>query len=314
MKRGIIAVILAVFFLSSCQNNGDPNTTQPGDSFIGGVKGIDVAFASDEPPQVVLDNNQQEFFLTLLLRNEGEFTVPTGQLIASLSGVQKQAFGLQSLTVTNTLPIAGAQKQVTGGNLPGATEQVEFGKAQYTIDIPADFTTTLRADICYTYQTQALANICLKKDVLRKDLDDVCDVKVPNLPIENSGGPFQVVQAHEDTVGKNKIKFNFKVKNSGIGAIYEPGSFTNLCAGQEDKRDKVKITLTSPENAFQIQCSQLGNTHTGVVRLVNGEKDISCTIDTTNLQDITFQGLVIVTMDYMYRSGVIKQLVVQNAA
>ena len=246
--------------------------------------------------------------MTLLLRNGSLLFLPGNDRF--FERVQNRLW-LQSLTVIiRFLLLAHKNKSLAAICRSDRTSRV--CKAQYTIDIPGFH--HLRADICYTYQTQALANICLKKDVLRKDLDDVCDVKVPNLPIENSGGPFQVVQAHEDTVGKNKIKFNFKVKNSGIGAIYEPGSFTNLCAGQEDKRDKVKITLTSPENAFQIQCSQLGNTHTGVVRLVNGEKDISCTIDTTNLQDITFQGLVIVTMDYMYRSGVIKQLVVQNAA
>lgn len=313
MKRGLSPVLLVVLFLSACQLTPGDSPQGENKAFIGGTQGVDVAFAQDEPPQRVLDDNQQEFSITLLLRNGGEFTVPAGQLIASLSGVQKQAFGLTSLNMQNTLPISGAQKQAVGTNIPGAEELLEFGRAQYTIDIPADFQTSLRADICYTYQTKALANLCLKKNVLQKDIDDVCDVKMPQVQVQNSGGPFQMLSLSEDTIGRNKIKLNFKVKNVGTGIIYEPGAFTAVCAGEEDNKDKVKITLASPQNNFQVQCSQFGNTNTGVIRLVNGEKDISCTIDTTNLQDVTFQDLVVVTMDYMYRTGVMTQLVVENA-
>ena len=312
MKRGLLLLIVGVFVLSSCTGLPGGGTTQPSGAFIGGTDGISLAFAQDEPPQRVLDNNQQEFFVTLLLKNQGEFTVPVNGLIASLSGVSKKSFSLPSLNVKNKAPIQGAQKDV-GGALPGAEELLEFGKAQYAIDIPADFSTNLRADICYTYQTKAVANLCLKQNVLRKDLDDVCEVKVPNLLAQNSGGPFQIVNMRQDTVGKSRVKVNFKVKNVGQGAIYEPGTFSSVCAGQDEKKDKVRISLNSPQNNFKVECSQFSGKHSGVVRLVNGEKDISCTIDTSNLQEVTFQDLLIVQMDYMYRNAVVTQLVVENA-
>ena len=313
MKRGVIFILLTVVFLTSCEGlNPNKSGTDTGGAFIGGKQGIQVAFAEDEPPKKVLDNNQQEFFVTLLLKNQGEFTVPEGGLIASLSGVSKKSFGLTTLNIKNTFPIAGAQKDI-GGSTPGGEELLEFGEAKYTNDIPADFQTNLRADICYDYQTKAIANLCLKKDVLRKDIDDVCAVKVANLKAQNSGGPFQVISMRQNTVGKNRIKLNFKVKNIGNGAIYEPKTFTNICAGQEANKDRVKITLTSPENNFKLECSQFGGKNEGIIRLVNGEKDISCTIDTTTLQEVTFQDLLIVEMDYMYRNAVVTQLTVENA-
>ena len=313
MKRGIIFILLTVVFLTSCEGlNRDKGGTDTGGAFIGGKQGIQVAFAEDEPPKQVLDNNQQEFFVTLILKNQGEFTVPIGGLIASLSGVSKQSFGLKTLNIKNTFPIQGAQKDI-GGVLPGGEELLEFGEAKYTNDIPADFQTNLRADICYDYQTKAIANLCLKKDILRKDIDDVCDVKSANLQAQNSGGPFQVVSMREDTIGKNRVKLNFKIKNIGNGAIYEPNTFTSVCAGQDEQKDRVKITLSSPENNFKVECSQFGGKSEGIVRLVNGEKDISCSIDTTNLQEVTFQDLLIVEMDYMYRNAVVTQLTVENA-
>ena len=313
MKRGLVVVLLAVIFITSCDTFGPRGDSErsPG-AFIGGVKGIEVAFAEDEPPARVLDHNQQEFFVTLILRNGGEFTVPAGQLIASLSGVSKQAFGLNSLNVKNDFPIQGAQKSV-GGTTPGGEELLEFGRAQYTLDVPADFPVTLRADVCYTYQTKALATLCLKKDVLQRDVDDVCEVKIPNLSPQNSGGPFQVISMRQDTVGKNRVKLNFKVRNLGGGLIYEPGTFTSMCAGQKDKQDRVKVTVTSLENNFKVDCSQFGNSNSGIVRLVNGEKDLSCTVDTSGLQEVTFQDILIVQMDYMYRNPVAVDLVVENA-
>lgn len=310
MKRGIIFLALLVLLISSCQMG--PTDDKTGGVFIGGTSGIDVAFAEDEPPMAVLDNGQQEFFITLILKNGGEFTVPKGKLIASLSGVSKKAFLISSLTILNDFEVPGAVKDgqfIT----PGGEELLEFGKAKYSLDIPADFRTNLRADICYTYQTKSLANLCLKKDVLRKDLDDVCDIKVPNIEIHNSGGPIQVMSIRQDSIGKNRVKINFKVKNAGIGAVYEPGTFTNICAGQEDNKDRVKLTLVSPEKNFNVECSQFGGKNTGVVRLVNGEKDISCTIDTLGLQEFTFQDLLIIQIDYMYRNAVVTQLVVENS-
>ncbi len=312
MKRGIAFLGLLVLVLAGCQGTG---TTKPtNDSpFIGGTQGIDVAFEENSPPQRVLDSGQESFFITLLLRNGGEFTVPKNGLIASLSGIPQKSFSLKSLNVVNAFELAGATKDADLVHT-GAEELLEFGEAKYTIDIPASFTTQLRTDICYTYQTKAVANLCLKNNVVaRKNINDVCDVNVPTVTIHNSAGPLQAADLRQTPIGANRLKLSFKIRNVGTGAVYEPAAFTSVCAGQDTLKDMVKVTLTSPEQAFSVQCNQLNNQNSGVVKLVNKEKDITCTIDTTNLQDVTFQNLLLFQMDYMYRTAVVTQLTVDNA-
>lgn len=312
MKRGFLILSLFALLLVGCQGAGpgQPKTDSP---FIGGTQAIDVAFVENEPPARVLDNSQEQFFITLLLRNGGEFTVPRNGLIASLSGVPQKSFNLKSLNMVNPREIGGATKDADLVH-PGAEELLEFGEAKYTIDIPASFTTQLRADVCYTYQTKAVGNLCLKRNVVsRKSVNDVCDVNVPSVVVHNSAGPIQATDLRQTSVGSNRVKLSFKVKNVGSGAVYEPGAFTSVCAGQDNLKDMVKITLTSPEQAFSVECNQLSNKNSGVVRLINKEKDITCTIDTTGLQEVTFQNLLLLQMDYMYRTAVVTSLTVDNA-
>ncbi len=312
MKRGLVFLGLLILALAGCQGGGT-GQKESNSPYIGGTQAIDIAFVENEPPAHVLDSGQEAFFVTLLLRNGGEYTVPSNGLIASLSGVPQKSFNLKSLNVVNPREIIGATKDAELIH-PGAEELLEFGEAKYTIDIPASFTTQLRADVCYTYQTKAVANLCLKKNVVtRKSLNDVCDVTVPSVAIHNSAGPIQASDLRQTSVGSNRVKLSFKVKNVGTGAVYQPGAFTSVCAGQDNLKDMVKITLTSPEKLFTVQCSQLNNQNSGVVRLVNKEKDITCTIDTTGLQDVTFQNLLELQMDYMYRTAVVTQLTVDNS-
>ena len=314
-RKSVSVVLIGLFFvvlvIGGCQGAFNKEE-QKGVAFVGGTSGLNIAFAEDEPPAVVLDAAQQSFFITLRLKNEGEFTIPKGRLIGSLSGILKDVFNLRSLSVRNEFEIQGVKKE-GDSVLAGGEELLEFGEAVYKVDVPADFSTKIRADVCYDYQTKALGNLCLKKNVLKKDLGDVCAVNAGEISAENSGAPVQVLNLREHSVGTNRAKVIFKVKNVGIGAVFEPNIFTDACIGHDQDKDRVKVTLFNPNNNFRVECSQFGNTNSGVVRLVNGEKEISCTIDTSNLQEATFQDLLIIQMDYMYRDAVETQLLVKNA-
>lgn len=310
MKKGLILMlIIAIILIVGCTGKKPTTTTGP---FIGGTDGLSVKFAQGEPPTAVLDNKQEDFFITLLVKNNGEFTVPVNGLVSTLSGISQQAFNIQSMNKKNSFEIFGAKKEVDTAT-GGAEESIEFGEANYQINIPADFSTTIRGDICYAYQTKAVANLCLKKNVLKKDIDDVCDVNIPNLNAANSGSPIQFTNARQTSVGTNKIKVTFKIMNSGDGAVYEPNAFSDTCGGKEENKDKVKLTLTSPGGKFSVKCTQLGNSDSGTIKLVNKEKEISCTIDTTSLQEITFQDVLLFQADFMYREGVVTPLLIRNA-
>ncbi len=311
MKRILMVFFVLAALTSACKQIGDQDQ-KPAGAFVGGTSGVDVAFIEGEPPVSVLDNNQETFLISLSLLNNGEFTVPRSGLIGSLSGISGSAFGLSSLDRKNEFEIQGVKKDREFVSL-GGEELLEFGEASYKVDIPADFTTTIRADICYQYQTKAIGNLCLKKKVLSSDIDDVCEVNINDLGAENSGAPIQVTSMRQHSVGTSSIKVTFKISNVGIGAVYEPGTFTTSCSGHEDEKDKVKVTVSNPQRTFEVKCSQFGGSNSGVVRLVNKEKEISCTIDTSNLQEITFQDLIIIQVDYMYRDAVTTQITVEDA-
>jgi len=93
-KRGLISVIfiLAVaLFLTGCEQTEE--TTNLDGPYVGGSEGLKFSFQEYEPPQIVLDDSQEDFFITLVVKNMGEYTIPEEGIIASLSGVDANAFG-----------------------------------------------------------------------------------------------------------------------------------------------------------------------------------------------------------------------------
>ncbi len=312
--RVALALLFLVMIISGCQGIGFGKKPVPvgPSAFVGGTQGLAMAFAEDQPPDTVLDDGQEEFFVTLLLRNLGEHTVPVGGVIGSLSGVVQTSFGLKSLDVVNSVPIYSVTKE--GDQvISGGEELLEFGTASFGPDLPANTPFVLKADLCYAYQTQAVTTVCLKKDVLQKEVGEVCNINNAALKFENSGAPMHSVDFKQSSVGTNKVKVSFKVVNRGIGAVYEPGTFSGKCVGKEGEKNRVRVTVDSPDKTFSASCTQLGGSNTGVVTLVNNQKDITCTIETSGLQEITFQDLFIVKLDYMYREAVQTPLLVANA-
>ena len=306
MKKELILVIALIVLLSGCQQflGTNKQTTEPTQSaFIGGTKGIEIGFAENQPPATILDNNQETFPISIYVRNKGEYDIPVNGLVASLTGIVQSTFALSSLNTRNNIEIYGASKE--GGIVtPGTEEIVDFGEASFRTDLPGDTTYTLRADVCYNYQTKSVSKVCLKRDILKQDrIGSVCAI-TSALAAENSGAPIQVESAQESTVGSNKVKVAFKVVNKDIGAVFEPNTFAASCSGNEDEKDKLKVTVTNPERNFNIECPSLGNTNSGSIKLVNKMKDITCTISTSGMQEATFQDLIIVQLDYMYRQAV----------
>ena len=315
-KTLFVTFIALLLLVSSCQDFGgfgfgkDKSPQQS--TFVGGTKGISIAFSEDQPPTAILDDNQEELFIALLLKNGGEYTIPVGGLIGSLSGIKQKDFSINSFNKKNDFEIYGTVKE---GDIviPGAEELLEFGNAAYKVDLPGDIDFQLRADVCYDYQTQAVTKICLKENVLKKGFADVCEINNPSLQFENSGGPVQITDVRESTVGSSKVKVTFKVVNKDVGAVFLPHTFSDACSGHESDKDKVKVSVFNPAKNFDIACNQLGGSASGSVKLINKEKDISCTIETGSFQEASFQDVLIVQLDYQYRQAVTTPLRVINS-
>lgn len=316
MKRGIIAILLlSVIIVSGCTQLGfgrKPKAPEGQRAFAGGTKGLEVAFAVDQPPNIVLDNGQETFFVTLLVRNVGEFNIPVGKLIASLSGIPQSSFGISSMNIVNSFELFGVSKD-REFILPGGEDLLEFGEASYSPDIPGTTSFPLRADVCYTYQNKAVSSICLKKNVVRRSFSDVCEINNNNVQVENSGGPIQIMNVRENAAGNNRVKISFKVVNKDVGAVFEPGTFSNACVGHEEDKDRVRVSVMSSQNGFNIECAQFGNTNSGVVKLINKEKDVNCMINTANMQEVSFQDVVLFKTDYQYRQAVTTTVIVEDS-
>lgn len=313
MKKEWIIFLAVVLVVSGCQGiagNKQPDAKQA--MFVGGTKGLEIAFATDQPPQSILDNSQETFPISLLVRNKGEYDIPVNNLIASLSGIVQSTFSLSSLNTKNSLILNGVKKE-GDTTTPGFDDILEFGQASYKVDLPGETTYTIRADVCYNYQTKAVSKVCLKKAPLKIDkVGSVCQITNSNLGAENSGAPVHAENARESTAGTNKVKISFKISNKDVGAVFQTNTFTDSCVGHDDEKDQVKVTVYNPERNFNIECPLLSNSNTGIVKLISKEREVSCTIDTTSMQDITFQDLIIVQLDYMYRQAVIIPLRIRS--
>ena len=113
VRRGIGVVSFLIFIsftflISGCEEKVVENNI--GDPFVGGTTGLTFIFQEFEPPTSVLDDSQEEFYITLLVKNAGEWTVPEGRVIASLSGIQAVAFNMNSLSTNSEVDISGTTK------------------------------------------------------------------------------------------------------------------------------------------------------------------------------------------------------------
>ncbi|MBS3117447.1 hypothetical protein J4430_01030 [Candidatus Woesearchaeota archaeon] len=305
MMRKSYLVICAVtlLFIAGCTSATNKQEAK-GRSFVGGTDGLDFLFAKGSPPDRVLDSGQEEFDIALLITNLGEFTVPRGRLIATLSGIAAQDFNIGSLTKVSDFALAGKgiDRELT---IEGDTEEILFERAKYQPDLPADFFVTIRADICYDYQTRAVGSLCLKRNPRERSVSqDICDVDAEEVVIENSGAPLQIELLRQRPSSSNIIKVSFDVVNKNNGVPYNQGTFNAECSGNDAQKDKVRVRLDSPGNRLNIRCSRFDDRAEGVINLIAGRKQVTCDIDTTNLQNIAFQHPLIISVDYMYREAI----------
>ena len=66
----IVALALLLLVIAGCQGGfgfGKKVQPQTNTAFVGGVKGLEIAFAQDQPPDSVFFCGNQEFYLNLLL-------------------------------------------------------------------------------------------------------------------------------------------------------------------------------------------------------------------------------------------------------
>ncbi len=310
-KKSLFVLVLSlVVLISACQNA--QKEKQALGIFIGGNDGLDFSFKENQPPLKVIDNNQEPFFITLNLQNKGEFTIPENKIISSLSGVNGEAFSLSSLNAKLAIALEGKSK--SGDQIvQSSPEELQFDQAIYKYDLNADFPTSLRADICYLYQTRSVAKVCLKKNPIEKNTEDKCTINSDKVIAESSSAPVKIKDVKQRSSAVNEIKLTFTISNVGKGQVYSPTTFSDKCVDVSAGKDEVLLEVTSNSAKSGIKCSQLKDTNKGIIKLALKEKVINCNIPTSNIQDIAFEEPVNIVLNYFYKDSIEKQITVVNS-
>ncbi len=314
MKKIIYVLIYAlilVFLLGGCTQNANKDTTpRKLTDYVGGDKGLSFKFEEGAPPSEIFDEGGDDFSIALQIKNEGEYTVQENGIIASLSGINQKDFSIASLHRKNDIELERKYP-----DRDGETLVIDFGNANYKVDLTSDFATKIVADICYDYRTRTAAAICLRKDTRQYQTADVCKITNEDVVFENSAAPIQITDVDESSAGRDKVKLTFTIENKGEGAFYKPEAFKDRCIPDEAKKDEnyVYVILQDPSSRLRFECSALGGDNKGTVRLYDNKKTISCLIPTSGLQDTAFEQLIDITVDYVYRDAISQDIKIKNA-
>ena len=300
-KYSILLFLTLIIFIAGCtpKENGTPAGT-----FIGGTEGVGIEFVSLAPPSSFSQDDQVS--LRILLTNKGETRVQTGNAKARIFGINLENFGLQNIYKSNLGPIE-AQGEFTA---TGGEQEINFGQIRYTPSIINQESFTLRARLCYPYQTLVKTDVCIQSLISQESQSEVCSLtgeKVVSGSV--SGAPVQVTSITEQTRGNDQVRIDIKIENKGLGEIY---SIDSKCEDLDDdikrfdNKDKIKIKVKSP---LDVKCGfRTGEPSSeGFVTLdENKAATLSCwknvnepIVDKLDLQ-----------LDYLYRDQATKQVII----
>ena len=312
MNRGLRLLVLLIMlvFISGASSCEKSSKVSPG-AYIGGTDGLGISFVADEPPVKVLDNDQDSFFVTLALENKGEFNIPKGGVIGTISGLAKNDFSIASLSAQSANVIEGRHK-LGGEIIEGVSDELNFAEARYKYDLSADLLQKMRVDVCYLYQTEGLAKLCLKKNPSERDISDICKVNNEAIDLETSSGPVKITNVKEQSAGGSEVIFMFDIENVGGGENYLPTTFSSKCVYDEGDKNKLKVSIESVSGDLKSKCSVMNDNSQGEVKLVSGKRKVTCRVSTSVLQEGAFESPFNIKLDYFYKVSLYKEITIEN--
>jgi len=305
----LIIVIISILLIAGCASK------QKGSSagYLGGTNGLKISFADGEPPEKVLDANNEQFSITLLLKNEGERDIKAGGVKTTIAGINPTSFQIKDITLKNGNDITGSRRE-QDKTVAGGQDEITYS-AGYKEDEPTDVPFNLGVNVCYNYGTDAVSQICLRKQAsARISEEGACQI-YEDKKISNSAAPIQIMSLSERPSGINKVIVIFDIENKGKGAVFSKDAFgSKACiADQEkDKENRINVKVTSTAD-IGIKCGKLNDKAEGIIRLVEGKTSVTCNIDTSRLSETTFENPLKISLDYVYKEDVSKAVLVQNA-
>lgn len=321
-----LVAITAIFLTTSCSTepNEGPNLAQP---YIGGTVGLSTYLIEGMPPPMIHDAGTFPFGVGVAIENQGEADVGPGTdnpfVLVRLEGINPEQFGATDNDIRQVLasPLRGARRNFDGTIFPGEITTVSFEPLTYAPDIHGNTQFTIRADVCYDYETYATATICIKDDVLENIQDtSICSLTGEKFP-QNSGGPLQITSVMENPMAENKIQVNFVIEHVGIGEFFGrpqgADDFSEICDFSVRNFNKYYVDVeVEPlsDSGMTVSCSRFGGSNSGRVKLYQGAPTtISCTIERTRPSvGRIFQDLLNIRLRYRYGQFIETPIIVQD--
>ncbi|MEK6916393.1 MAG: hypothetical protein AABW92_01490 [Nanoarchaeota archaeon] len=291
----LLIVALLTMGQEGCQSSDKgKNKVNP---YIGGTRGLSVQFAEGAPPDEVFDNKQFPFDIDVKLLNVGERDIAKEDVKVTISGLNPADFGkTDSFFIRNGIDedILATYKDFEGNIISPSEIYITFPGLNFQDILTGNFQLKSRADVCYGYATEAVADGCIRADVLSVDTDAVCIVNEEKT-VYNTGAPIQVIKFVEQPSGTDKIRYLFTIKHVGSGRVYIPDSKCPTTRGSEDR-----LYFKVDSSVSDLTCSGLVGTtgKEGEVILRNGEQVVRCVQQTKSQLDYIDRIKITLTYDY----------------
>ncbi len=307
----IVALFGIGLMLSGCTGGGTTIGSKR-DPFLGGTTGISVDFAQGAPPGETFDGGDSPFDVIIILENKGEYDVPASDCRVRIKGILASDFSKSEGDLTKNPPedVEATSKNSEGDILPGPQVYVEFTGFNHDNPLTGNTPFTLLAEVCYKYENDAQAMLCISEDILDIAQDNrVCTVS-ESKTIYNSGGPVHVENFKEMPAGEDKVRFYFDVVHSGTGDIYKEATQCNKDSMSDEDRIWVEVESTI---SGAISCTGLtgGDSKSGYVKLYNaGKMTITCTQEVSTNSD--YETPVNIKLRYDYEQTKTKEIIVKH--
>lgn len=323
MKKTVMFIIFLVglFLLVGCKGGDTGGSVSA--PFLGGSTGVFIDFVDAAPPDEVTDGGTFDFDVLVSLRNDGEFDIEKDNIKVSLQGVRPEDFGtyLDQLKDLHPEDDVNGRHRDTEGNIIESTEvYVKFPEGagdqlNYVGKLVGDRKDfTIRADVCYMYQTKGMAQYCVLRDLLNVRDDSICDPS-GSKPVYSSGAPVQLSNFRQTIGGKDKIGFSFDVVHMGNGNLFKYGDGSDAAECPSDpsqrRRNENKVFVRVDPRMGSIKCSGLDGGSNGFVTLVNGKRPIMCTLELSPDRS-DFEGELEITLDYNYQDNKDTEILVKH--
>jgi len=324
MKKIIIALVLAFVIFGCSKPVETVDLTQP---YVGGTVGLNAYLIEGMPPPMIHDSGTFPFGVGVALENQGEVDVgpntPNPFVMVRLEGINPEQFGMSDTDVRTNLasPLRGARRNFDGTIFPGEITYANFERLNYRPDIHGNTQFTIRADVCYDYETSATAQICIKDDVLENLQDtSICTITGEKFP-QNSGGPVHVTSVVENPMAENKVQINFLIEHVGTGEFFGrplPGD-EEFCDFSSRNFNKYWVDVdVSPlaDSGMSISCSRFSQRSNGRIKLYQGAPTVvSCVLERTRPSaGRIYQDLLNIRLRYRYGQFIETPIIIQDVS